>query len=270
MPMGPVEQVIGGGFYKLGSSGSPVRVIQLRLAALGFPLKGTGYFGNATDTAVETFQRGTGFLKVDGEVGSLTARALDNAALPTLAKLEEVKARPLWLEAGLATLGTKEGPGSRDNPVIIDWAKDEGGAIARDYTHDSIPWCALWANHILTKVSLKGTETLWALDFNPDLMQRRIGRRWPAVELRGPAVGAFAPMLRDGGGHIINITGRDQNGHVMGLGGNQSNAVTNAPFARARLNKGFWWPEGVPLPKSVGFETLPVVRSDGRVSTAEA
>lgn len=28
------------------------------------------------------------------------------------------------------------------------------------YTHDSIPWCALFANHCLTKVGLKGTGTL--------------------------------------------------------------------------------------------------------------
>ncbi|ACF02403.1 hypothetical protein Rpal_3905 [Rhodopseudomonas palustris TIE-1] len=36
--------------------------------------------------------------------------------------------------------------------------------MAKTYQHDSIAWCALFANHILTKVVLKGSETL-ALDF---------------------------------------------------------------------------------------------------------
>lgn len=248
---------VGKQVYKLGSSGSVVRAMQLRLVELGYPLKGTGYFGSATDTAVSAFQRSAG-LKADGRVGAQTATALDavGTAQPPLAGVE----RPLWLTGGLALVGTKEFSGSRDNQVIIDWAKDEGGAIARDYSHDSIPWCALFANHLLTKVGLKGTETLWALDF---------AGKWPSVQLSGPTVGAFAPMLRDGGGHIIVVAGRDQHDNIMGLGGNQHDAVSVAPFARSRLNKGFWWPEDVPLPVKIGFETLPIVTSDGRVSTKE-
>jgi hypothetical protein len=44
---------------------------------------------------------------------------------------------------------------------------------------------------VLTKVGLQGTETLWALDWS----------NW-GTRLPGPAVGAFAPMKRQGGGHI--------------------------------------------------------------------
>lgn len=168
---------------------------------------------------------------------------------------------PAWLDIGLKLIGTKEVPGSKDNQVIIDWAKAEGGDIAKEYTHDSIPWCALFANHLLTAAGLPGTETLWALDF---------AGRWPAVKLSGPAVGAFAPMVRNGGGHIMIIVGKDQNGNVMGLGGNQSDAVNIKPFARARLNKGFWWPKNVPLPEKIGFDALPLVNSDGKVSTKES
>jgi hypothetical protein len=49
---------------------------------------------------------------------------------------------------------------------IIGWAREEGGAIAKVYNDDSIPWCALYANMVLTKVGLQGTETLWALDWS--------------------------------------------------------------------------------------------------------
>lgn len=256
--MSIVEIIKTAKVLKLGDSGPTVAALQLRLRDLGAGLKGTGYFGNGTDTAVEAFQRTHG-LAVDGVVGPETALALDMADVEMPVNAVDFS-RPLWFQAGIALIGTKEFAGARDNPVIIQWAKDEGGDIAKEYTHDSIPWCALFANHCLTKAGLKGTETLWALDF---------AGNWPSVRLPGPAVGAFAPMLRDGGGHIMQIAGRDQHGNPMGLGGNQRDAVNIEAFARSRLNKGFWWPKGVSLPPAFGFDSLPVVLSDGRVSTAE-
>ncbi len=246
---------------KTGMSGDLVKQSQLALAELGYNLKGTGYFGSATDTAVSAFQTRAN-LKSDGEIGPLTAKAIDAGspvkALPTIKQLEIT--RPLWVEAGIKLLGTHEGIGAKDNKTIIDWAKDEGGDIAAEYTHDSIPWCALFANHILSSVGLKGTGSLWALDF---------AGKWPCVRLAGPAVGAFAPMKRQGGGHIMVIVGKDQYGNVMGLGGNQSDAVTIAPFAVSRLNQGFYWPKGPSLPTHVGLRSLPLVTSSGKVSTNE-
>lgn len=252
-----------GSFSRLGNAGPVVKEIQLALGRLGYPLTGTGYFGVATDTAVTAFQKRAG-LAVDGVVGADTAAALDRAlgsnlaAVPPAVKVEI--GRPLWFEAGLQLLGTKEVQGPGDSRVVIDWAKDEGWNIAKEYTHDSIPWCALFAGHCLTKAGLKGTGTLWALDF---------AGKWPSVRLPGMAVGAFAPMVRNGGGHIIMIAGRDQHGNVMGLGGNQGDAVSIVPFAISRLNQGFWWPAGQPLPKT-GFAGLPIVNSNGRVSSNEA
>jgi len=261
-----------GVFFKLGSSGSAVKEIQLALRQLGYPLLGTGWFGTATDTAVEAFQRRAG-LTADGEVGINTASALDRALASNLkgvpADVKQEIAFPLWYQAGLKLIGTKEMPGVRDNKTIIQWAKDEGGAIARDYTHDSIPWCSLGVNHCITKAGLKGTETLWALDWNADRMQKRLGRRWPGVRLSGPAVGAITPMLRDGGGHVMLVAGKDQHGNIMGLGFNQKDAVNITPFAVSRLNEGYWWPAGQPLPKT-GFGNLPVVNSTGKVSSKEA
>ena len=245
---------------KQGMVGDIVKQAQLALKEKGYNLKGTGYFGPATDTAVETVQMRAG-AHVDGEIGPLTAKIID--ALPAVALLPMIKAeqisRPLWLEAGIKLIGLREGIGATDNQTIIDWAKDEGGEIKKEYTHDSIPWCALFANHILTKVGLKGTGTLWALDF---------AGHWPSIKLPGPAVGALAPMKRSGGGHIMCIVGKDQHGNVMGLGGNQSDQVSIVPFARSRLNQGFYWPKDVPLPKT-GFDTLPIVNSNGILSSKE-
>lgn len=249
--------------FKMGANGPAVKHFQQALATIGYPLHGTGYFGTSTDTAVSAFQKRAG-LAADGVIGIKTAAALDAALGSNLkatppAVAAEI-ARPLWFEAGLKLIGTKEGPGAKDNPQIIEWAKDLGGDIGKEYTHDSIPWCALFANHCLAQAGLKGTGTLWALDF---------AGKWPSVRLAGMAVGAFAPMVRSGGGHIIQIAGRDQHGRVMGLGGNQSDAVNIEPFPISRLNQGFWWPAGQPLPKT-GFGVLPVVNSNGRISSNEA
>lgn len=258
---------IGRSVIRIGSTGPQVKAVQDGLARLGFPLHGTGYFGNATDTAVTEFQKRAG-LTADGEVGQLTAAALDKAIAPAASNdqlvmkvpLKAEIGRPLWLQAGISLIGTKEFAGTRDNEVIIDWARDLGGDIGKQYTHDSIPWCALFANHCLAVSGHKGTGSLWALDF---------AGQWPSVRLKGPAVGAFAPMLRDGGGHIIQIVGRAHNGNYMGLGGNQHDAVNVAEFAPTRLNKGFWWPSDAPLPL-IGFSTLPLVKSDGKISSNEA
>jgi len=259
-----IASAISNRVYRIGDSGAVVQQIQKALAQIGYQLSGTGYFGPATDTAVEAFQRRAG-LDVDGEVGTATARAIDAAlAAPRPASNAPSNPeidRPLWLEAGIRLINTKEIPGARNNPVIIDWAKEEGGAIARDYKADSVPWCALFANHCLTSAGIKGTGTLWALDF---------AGKWPSVKLIGPAVGAFAPMVRSGGGHIMMVVGRDQHGNIMGLGGNQSDQVSIIPFPTTRLNRGFWWPKGIALPARIGFNQLPVVRSDGKVSINEA
>lgn len=261
-----LADTVGHRIVRIGTSGAIVSAIQEALKAHGYPLKGTGYFGTDTMTAVRDFQKRTG-ITVDGDVGPATAGALDASSSPDVSHpavivpaKQEIE-RPLWLTAGIALIGTKEGPGPKDNPVIINWAKDEGGDIAKEYTHDSIPWCALFANHCLTLAGLPGTHTLWALDF---------AGHWPSKRLSGPAVGAFAPMLRNGGGHIIQIVGKAENGNLMGLGGNQSDAVNIEEFAVSRLNQGYWWPISVPVPAQVGFSTLPVVASSGKISSNEA
>ena len=271
-----IINLIGGRLLRQGDEGEKVRALQLALAKLGYNLRGTGYFGGATDTAITDFQRING-LEVDGVVGPETANALDrllanhaasgnrsngsssNGERPGANRppAHDDSTRPLWLLEGLKWINTEEEEGASDNPEILDWARAEGGAIAKDYQHDSIPWCALFANMILTKVGLKGTETLWALDW----------AKW-GVRLDGPAVGAFAPMKRDGGGHIAVVVGRDQHGNLMCLGGNQSDAVNIKPFPVERPLS-FRWPQSASPPASVGLPVLPLVRSDGRVSAKE-
>jgi uncharacterized protein (TIGR02594 family) len=277
-PLGPstpqvlVAPLIGTNLYRMGNQGPVVRAFQLALARLGYGLRGTGYYGGATETSVTDFQQRSG-IEVDGVVGPETAAAIDRAvaALPPAAPRPAdgplpagtaTDGRPIWLIEGLRWLGTTETPGSADNPQILEWARDERGDISRVFTHDSIPWCALFANMVLTKVGIKGTETLWALDW----------ATW-GQKLPGPAVGAFAPMERrdqngNKAGHIAIVVGCDQHGNLMCLGGNQDDAVNIKPFPAARPLS-FRWPVEVSAPALTGFGNLPLVRSDGRVSARE-
>jgi uncharacterized protein (TIGR02594 family) len=263
---GKLAAIVGGRVLELGDQNEAVRALQSALAKLGYPLVATGYFGGGTDTVVKDFQARHG-LDVDGAVGPGTAAAIDRAlaaeqgaARPGAGSHAGSNGcdRPLWLIEGMNWMGTKESAGAADNATIRKWAVEEGGEIAKVYRHDSIPWCSLYANMVLSKVGLKGTETLWALDW----------ANW-GQKLPGPAVGAFAPMKREGGGHIAIVVGRDQNGNLMCLGGNQEDAVNIKPFP-ANRPLCFRWPDGVPPPTKFGLDTLPLIKSDGSVSTREA
>jgi uncharacterized protein (TIGR02594 family) len=264
---GSVADLVSSSILGLGDEGPTVQAVQGALAKLGYAIKGTGYFGGATEAAVTDFQEQRG-LEVDGEVGAETARAIDLAlgVLPLAERPQDAQAtrvpgvdtRPLWVVEGLKWLNIAEAPGEADNPDILEWAKEEGGEIAAEYKHDSIPWCSLFANMVLTKVGLKGTKTLWALDWN----------EWGQA-LPGPTIGAFAPMKRAGGGHIVIVVGRDNWGNLMCLGGNQDDAVNIKPFP-AQRPLSFRWPVDVPPPLKADFGLLPLMGSDGRVSTKES
>lgn len=252
--MASLFDLVGKKVLRIGAQGEAVTELQYRLRGFGYDLKGTGYFGGATDTAVRDFQRLNG-LTVDGEVGADTAATIDERAKPAAGPIADHIARPLWLIEALKWINLHEGQGSSDNPTILEWAKEEGGNIARVYTHDSIAWCALYANMILTKVGLIGTETLWALDFDTSKN---------FITLAGPAVGAFAPMVRAGGGHIAVVVGRTPDGNLACVGGNQSDKVSIAAFPPSRPRH-FRWPVGVAPPSEVGFASLPIVNNAGIV-----
>jgi uncharacterized protein (TIGR02594 family) len=268
-----LNSIRANGAIKLGSVGSTVRLAQLALITVGYKLTGTSFFGGATDVATRSFQKQYG-LTVDGVIGERTALALDQAAAnvrsddpATKGKVLEANALPLWVHYGLTYLNLKEGSGASDNPVILEWAKEEGGNIAKDYAHDSVAWCALFANMVLTKCNLKGTETLWALDFNSDT-------KWPNTPLNGPAVGAFMPMKRTGGGHITICVGKamiEGKLYLMGLGGNQGDAVSIAAFPVDRPES-YRWPLGTALPTNgeIGLSNLPIINSNGVISSKES
>jgi len=87
----------------------------------------------------------------------------------------------------------------------------------------------------LNLAGIKGTGTLWALDY----------AKW-GQKLKGPALGAVVTKTRNGGGHVFFCVGWDKD-YVYGLGGNQGDAVSIVRFPRSIINS-YTWPKDVPLP----------------------
>src|SRR6266542_517220 len=78
VPQCGVADLVEERILRVGDEGPVVRTVQLALAKLGYPLRGTGSFAGATLSAAKDFQKAHG-LEVDGEIGAETAKAIDQA-----------------------------------------------------------------------------------------------------------------------------------------------------------------------------------------------
>lgn len=91
-----------------------------------------------------------------------------------------------WMKVAKSLIGTKETPGSKNNPKIISWAKAVG--LSKQYTADSIPWCGLFVAYVLSEAGEDIVDTpLWALS-------------WKSWESKtDPCYGALLVFKREGG-----------------------------------------------------------------------
>lgn len=162
---------------------------------------------------------------------------------------------PQWLDIARKYIGEREIKGAKHNPLIVKWFKDIGAGWFKD---DETAWCGAFVGGVLVEAGFKP----------PAKGEGARARAWLdyGVKLDRPAVGAIVIFARDGGGHVGFIVGKDQHGNLMVLGGNQSDAVNIKPFAKARV-LGYRWPSKWPLEERFN---LPIVNSDGKLSTNEA
>lgn len=146
---------------------------------------------------------------------------------------------PPWLTEARKWLGLKEAPGAANNPAIVAMYKDAGqGGVKQD----SVPWCAAFVGAMLKRVGLKGTGTLWALDYS----------KW-GQRLKEPVLGAIATKKRDGGGHVGFVVAANKT-TVWLLGGNQNDAVNVARYPRSAIYS-------YALPSGFDAKTLPKLPS---------
>jgi len=203
-----------------------VRDIQTALNNKGFsPGSIDGIWGRNTIKAVRAFQSANG-LTVDGIIGPNTLGKLFGVAAPAAggAPAASAAAPAVWYEEAKRLLGLREGPGSRDNPTIIDWADQLG----IDYDHDDIPWCGLFVAHCVG-----ATLPDEPLPDNP-LGARNWARFGEAADKAPGAILVFWRESQNSGkGHVGFYRGEDATAfHV--LGGNQSDSVSVTRVAKNR------------------------------------
>lgn len=154
----------------------------------------------------------------------------------------------LWMAHALALIGVKEVPGPANSPTITGWLKK----LKAWWTDDATPWCGVFVAHVLQQAG-QALPVHWYR-----------AKAWLAWgQACPPAYGAICILDREGGGHVFFVTGVSKNS-VWGIGGNQSDKVCEAKFARARV-LGFRWPDGLALPAPLA----PVADSGGAVSRNE-
>lgn len=159
---------------------------------------------------------------------------------------------PRWLTEARKYIGTKEIPGVKHEPLILQWWK----AIKRGgIKTDEVPWCAAFVGAMLEQSGVQSSRFESAQSY----------LNW-GVRIAAAQVGCVVVFQREGGGHVGFVVGQDKYGRLLVLGGNQGNAVTVAAFSLDRV-VGYRWPPGEPFPP---VHVLPVMSASGASSSNEA
>jgi uncharacterized protein (TIGR02594 family) len=229
-----------------------VREIQTRLRDHGF------YHGPIDGKESDTYTSAIIAFKVSKNlaprdyIGPITEGELRKA--PSLKPAPPKKAdEPVWLRRARQELGQREIPGSKHSARVLSyWEKAK-----LPFRDDETPWCAGFVGAMLEDCGITSTRSGMARSYE----------KWgqPCEAIPGAIVVFWRGSKNGGSGHVGFLTGRDQHGNVMVIGGNQSDAVTIAPFSTSRV-VGYRWPKGFD-PSGAALASM---ISDGKVSTNEA
>ena len=134
---------------------------------------------------------------------------------------------PRWFLIASAELGVREVRGG-ENDRIIEYHQ----ATTLRATEDEVPWCSAFMCWVMGQAGVASTRSAMA-------------RSWLAWgrECR-PVLGAVVVLRRTDNprnGHVGLLVGQGRDGRPWLLGGNQSDAVSIAPF-RGEDVLGFRWP----------------------------
>ena len=162
---------------------------------------------------------------IDGAWGEKTAIAV-RAAIGVKPPVLETAEDPPWLAFARIQLGTREVPGSGNNPSVIDYYAE---AAHPEIKQDAVPWCAAFVGAMLKRAGIKPSGSLMARSYLD----------W-GVPLDKPRLGCIVVFKRGAppSGHVAFYVG----GNVEVLGGNQGDAVTIAKMRRDSV-LAFRWPK---------------------------
>ena len=205
---------------KKGSKSDTVKDLQTRLNKLGAGLIADRDFGQKTEDALFKY---TGKRVVNNQA-ELNAIGISSSkpVTPSGDKYDWLKKEtaPEILVEAVKLIGTKETIGDKDNPVILEWAKELN---LKNFIHDSIAWCGLFAAIVVKRAGFEPVKTpLWA-------------RAWAqfGTQQQNAMLGDVLVFSREGGGHVGIYTGEDKDCYHV-LGGNQGDMVKVARIAKNR------------------------------------
>lgn len=163
---------------------------------------------------------------------------------------------PVWLTKARADLGQRETLGPNDSPWLRKvWASLSGSWLLGQ------PWCGGAVAHWMQQA---------AIAYPKDYYRALAWSTW-GTRLDRPVVGAVVVYDRGKGqGHVGLAVGRTDTGAILTLGGNQSDSISIAPFAPARLLAARWPTEAL---ADWGWHLdsfLPLLASNGPLSRNEA
>lgn len=152
--------------------------------------------------------------------------------------------QPPWLAPAWAELGQHEIAGNSANPRIRDLFTDAGHP---EIASDEVAWCAAFVSACLERADQRSTRSLLArsyLDWGDALAAPAPGQ----LPFRAGAVVVLSRDPDPAAGHVGFLVGETADNFML-LGGNQSNGVTVAPFAKSRVLAVRWphLPSSVPL-----------------------
>lgn len=136
---------------------------------------------------------------------------------------------PRMINEALNLLDIQEDLSKRNNPIILDWAKQIGGTVAQIYLADSIPWCGLFMAIVAKRANKTVVkDPLWALNwgtFGNHIQEPMLGD-----------VLVFTRKTESGNkaGHVGIYIGEDETCFHI-LGGNQKDKVCIIRMEKKRL-----------------------------------
>jgi uncharacterized protein (TIGR02594 family) len=228
------------------------REVQTLLVKHGFdPGKIDGIPGPKTSAAIIRFKVSKGLAPRD-YVGPITIGELRKDPGSKSIAPPAVSGEPVWLRRARQEIGVSEISGPRHSARVLSyWEKAK-----LYFDDDETPWCAGFVCAMLEDCGIKSPRSGMARSF----------QHWgqPCGPIKGAIVVYWRGSKSGSSGHVGFVTGKDQYGNIMTLGGNQSDAVNVKPFDDGRV-LAYRWPAGVPI--GGGIE---VVESDGKTSANEA
>jgi uncharacterized protein (TIGR02594 family) len=156
----------------------------------------------------------------DGRTGWISFDYVDYVDLPAPAPVmtpEAAGKEPPWITWARQQLGVKEVPGAGDNPTIVAWYHLT--TLPADLWHDSTAWCAVFVNAAFFLNGVTGTRSARAVDW------LNFGQ-----PVSVPQLGDVVVFDWGNGGHHVAFFLSRSGGLVKVIGGNQSNAVTEAAY----------------------------------------